>query len=569
MNISVVGAGRVGTAMAVLLGRAGHRIVAVSGRGPTRDRASRFLSDVPFLDPADAARVGELVLIGVPDDAIPGIVEQIAAAEGFRAEQWVAHLSGASGLGVLAPARAAGARLLAIHPLQTFPDVSAALDLIPGCAMAVTADDAEGFTVGERIADDLMARPFRLDDAKRPLYHAAAVFASNYLIVTGAIAEDLFRSAGVPDPLAAMLTLQRASLDNVRTPGRRSRAHRSGRARRRRDDRAQPGGAPRVGPGRGRVVRRALSRGAGTGVERRSTAGRAPRRGRRGARAMELIRAAADLTAAVDERRSAGADIGLVPTMGALHDGHASLIRRARSERDIVVVSIFVNPRQFGPDEDLSRYPRDEARDVGLAGSLGADVVWVPDVDAFYPPGTELVTPDPGPVGEVLEGAARPGHFAGVLTAVHRLFDVVGASAAYFGEKDAQQLFLVRRMVHELGLPNTIVACPTVREPDGLALSSRNAYLSPEEREQAGCLFLALSEAAELAKDGEQDPAVIAATMAREVGATPLASLDYAAVVDEATFEPPDRVVAPARALIAARFPSARLIDNLQLPAAG
>jgi len=219
MNISVVGAGRVGTAMAVLLGRAGHRIVAVSGRGPTRDRASRFLSDVPFLDRAEAARAGDLVLIGVPDDAIPGIVERIAAAGGFRDEQWVAHLSGASGLGVLAPARAAGARPLAIHPLQTFPDVSAALDLIPGCAMAVTADDAEGFTIGERIADDLMARPFRLDDAKRPLYHAAAVFASNYLIVTSAIAEDLFRKAGVPDALAAMLPLQRASLDNVERLG--------------------------------------------------------------------------------------------------------------------------------------------------------------------------------------------------------------------------------------------------------------------------------------------------------------------------------------------------------------
>ena len=219
MNISVVGAGRVGTAMAVLLGRAGHRIVAVSGRGPTRDRASRFLSDVPFLDPADAARAGELVVIGVPDDAIPGVVEQIAVADGFRPTQWVAHLSGASGLGVLAPARAAGARPLAIHPLQTFPDVAAALDLIPGCAMAVTADDAEAYTIGERIADDLMARPFRLDDAQRPLYHAAAVFASNYLIVTGAIAEDLFRRAGVPDPLAAMLPLQRASLDNVERLG--------------------------------------------------------------------------------------------------------------------------------------------------------------------------------------------------------------------------------------------------------------------------------------------------------------------------------------------------------------
>jgi predicted short-subunit dehydrogenase-like oxidoreductase (DUF2520 family) len=219
MNVSVVGAGRVGTAMAVLLGRAGHRIVAIAGRGPTRDRASRFLPDVPFLDPADAADAGELVLVGVADDDIPAIVGQIAGAGGFRSGQWVSHLSGAFGLDVLSPGRAAGARPLALHPLQTFPDVAGALDRLPGCAMAVTAEDAEGYAIGERVAGDLMARPFRLDDAMRPLYHAAAVFASNYLIVASAIAEDLFRRAGVPDPLGAMLPLQRASLDNVERLG--------------------------------------------------------------------------------------------------------------------------------------------------------------------------------------------------------------------------------------------------------------------------------------------------------------------------------------------------------------
>jgi pantoate--beta-alanine ligase len=284
---------------------------------------------------------------------------------------------------------------------------------------------------------------------------------------------------------------------------------------------------------------------------------------------MELIRGAADLTAAVEARRSTGDDIGFVPTMGALHDGHASLIRRARAERSVVVVSIFVNPMQFAPGEDLSRYPRDEARDIAISENLGADLVWAPSVEEVYPPGDELPRLEPGPIGDVLEGAARPGHFAGVLAAVHRLFDVMGPSAAYFGEKDAQQLFLVRRMVEQLELPVTIVACPTIRESDGLALSSRNVYLSAEGREQAGCLFLALSEAAELSRRGERDPAVLVAAMAREVGATPLASLDYAAVVDESTFEPPAEVVRPARALIAARFPSARLIDNLRLPAAG
>lgn len=219
MNVAIVGAGRVGTGMAVLLDRAGHRIVAVSGRGPTRDRASRFLPDVPFLEPAEAARAGELVVIGVPDDEIGAIVGRIADAGAWRTGQWVAHLSGASGLDVLAPVRAAGARPLAIHPLQTFPDVASALDRLPGCAMAVTADDAEGYAVGERIADDVGARPFRLEEAERPLYHAAAVFASNYLIVCAGIAEELFREAGVPDPRAAMMSLQRTSLENVERLG--------------------------------------------------------------------------------------------------------------------------------------------------------------------------------------------------------------------------------------------------------------------------------------------------------------------------------------------------------------
>jgi pantoate--beta-alanine ligase len=282
---------------------------------------------------------------------------------------------------------------------------------------------------------------------------------------------------------------------------------------------------------------------------------------------VEVIRSAAEITSAVVERRRVG-DVGFVPTMGAMHEGHASLIRRARDEQDAVVVSIFVNPLQFGPGEDLARYPRDEASDVALAGSLGVDLVWAPTQDEVYPPGLDLPRPDPGPVGDVLEGAARPGHFAGVLTAVRRLFDVVGPSAAYFGEKDAQQLFLVRRMVEQLELPVTIVGCPTMREPDGLARSSRNAYLSPEEREQAGCLFLALSEAAELARGGERDPSAVTAVMAREVGATPLASLEYAAVVAEDAFEPPTELDRPARALVAARFGSARLIDNVCLPTA-
>lgn len=281
---------------------------------------------------------------------------------------------------------------------------------------------------------------------------------------------------------------------------------------------------------------------------------------------MDLIREADRIAAWVRSRRDAGVSVALVPTMGALHEGHRSLIDRARTEADAVVVSIFVNPLQFAPGEDLARYPRDEAGDLERCREAGVDAVWGPTVEEMYPSGSDLPAPDPGPVGDTFEGAARPGHFAGVLRAVHRLLTAVGPDVACFGEKDAQQLFLVRRMVGDEAMPVRIVACPTVREPDGLALSSRNAYLSTEEREQAACSFLALSEAAVRSRAGEEDPAVLVAAMAREIGATPLARPDYIAVVDDATFAPVVRVGPGARAIVAVRFPSARLIDNLSLP---
>lgn len=279
-----------------------------------------------------------------------------------------------------------------------------------------------------------------------------------------------------------------------------------------------------------------------------------------------MIRAIAMARKVCDAARSAGRTVGFVPTMGAFHDGHVSLMRRARDERDQVVVSIFVNPLQFGPGEDLSRYPRDEDRDLSIAGQLGVDVVFAPSLEEMYPAGRPEVTVDPGPLGDRLEGAARPGHFRGVATVVTKLFDVVGSSTAYFGEKDAQQLSVVRRIVRDLSLPIEVEGCPTVREPDGLATSSRNAYLSPEQRDAAGCLFLALSEAAQMARGGERDAATLVATMAREIGATPEARIDYAAVVDDETFEEVSTIVRPARALVAAKFGETRLIDNLLLP---
>jgi pantoate--beta-alanine ligase len=281
---------------------------------------------------------------------------------------------------------------------------------------------------------------------------------------------------------------------------------------------------------------------------------------------VEVIREAAAFSSLTDAARRSGRAIGFVPTMGGLHEGHDALITRARDRGGFVAVSIFVNPAQFGPDEDLARYPGDEAADLARCERLGVDAVWAPPVSEVYPPGVDVPSPDPGPVGETFEGASRPGHFKGVLMAVHRLLSVTGPTSAYFGEKDAQQLFLVRRMVAEYELHAQIVACPTVRGPDGLARSSRNRFLTPDELEQAPSLFLGLSEAAAAARTGERNAAVLIAAIAREVGAATSARVDYVAVVDEATFEAITEVDRPARALVAARFSEARLIDNLLLP---
>jgi pantoate--beta-alanine ligase len=279
-----------------------------------------------------------------------------------------------------------------------------------------------------------------------------------------------------------------------------------------------------------------------------------------------VIRTVAEVRSAGDEARAAGRAVGLVPTMGALHDGHASLIERARAEADLLVVSIFVNPLQFGEVADLEDYPRDEGRDLRRAEGLGVDVVFAPGVAEMYPQGEPEITVDPGPLGDRLEGASRPGHFRGVATVVSKLFHAVGSCRAYFGEKDAQQLAVIRRMVTDLNEPVDVVACPTVRDPDGLALSSRNARLTPDQREAAGCLFLALAAAAELTRNGLRETPQLVAVMAREIGATPEARLDYAVVVDDASFEEIGRIEGPARALVAARFGDVRLIDNLLLP---
>jgi len=254
-------------------------------------------------------------------------------------------------------------------------------------------------------------------------------------------------------------------------------------------------------------------------------------------------------------------DVGLVPTMGYLHEGHLSLVRAARAQNEHVVVSIFVNPTQFGPGEDFERYPRDEERDLELLRADGVDVVFMPSADEMYPSGAPTFVEVEG-VTDVLEGAHRPGHFRGVTTVVAMLFNIIEPRRAYFGRKDAQQLVVVRKLVRDLHLDIEIVPAPIVREADGLAMSSRNAYLSPEERKAALVLSRALRRAEELSRGGERDGERLRAAMRELIARDPLARVDYVSVADAESLRELERVDGPALASLAVRIGRTRLIDN-------
>jgi pantoate--beta-alanine ligase len=273
---------------------------------------------------------------------------------------------------------------------------------------------------------------------------------------------------------------------------------------------------------------------------------------------LRIVRTRAELREALAD---APRPVGLVPTMGWLHDGHRALIQRAHDENATTVVSIFVNPRQFGDPADLARYPRSEARDIELCTEEDVDLVFAPSVEEVYPTGFDT-TVKVGIVAQPLEGAARPGHFDGVATVVAILFDLVGAERAYFGQKDAQQLLVIRRMALDLALPTEVIAQPTVREPDGLAMSSRNVHLSPEERAAAPVLRRALVAGRSLRRRGEQSAEAIRSEMRGVVAEEPLANLEYVSVADMTTLAELDRVTGPALLSMAVRFGSTRLIDN-------
>ncbi len=281
---------------------------------------------------------------------------------------------------------------------------------------------------------------------------------------------------------------------------------------------------------------------------------------------MLILQRIEDTRAWSRDRRARGESVALVPTMGYLHEGHLSLIQKARRNADRVIVSIFVNPTQFGPHEDFDRYPRDPERDARLCEEAGADALFLPGTSEMYPQGYATYVNVEGPLTETLCGASRPGHFRGVATVVTKLFAICEPDVAVFGQKDAQQVAVIRRFTADLNLPVRILVAPIVREKDGLAMSSRNVYLSDEERRQALSLSASLRLAQDLFAGGERKSEFLLGAVTRTISTEPLASLEYARLVDMSSLEPITTIEKPALLALAVRFGGTRLIDNTILP---
>ena len=277
---------------------------------------------------------------------------------------------------------------------------------------------------------------------------------------------------------------------------------------------------------------------------------------------MEILHETAAVKAAVRKQRSSGKSVGFVPTMGFLHEGHLSLVRESLRITDCTVVSIFVNPAQFGPKEDLQQYPRDLDRDSSLLQELGVDILFIPDNKEMYPKGFKTYV-EVTDLQDIFEGQSRPGHFRGVCTVVLKFFEIVAPDIAYFGQKDAQQAVIIKKMVHDLNMNVKIQVLPTVREKDGLALSSRNVYLSNDQRKAALCLVKSLREAERLLESGLQDSRIVKGKMKEIIEAEPLARLDYIAVAGLENLDPLDKIGGHVLIAVAVYFGKIRLIDNI------
>ncbi len=519
----VIGPGRAGLSLSGALEQVGWQAEPPLRRGDDVRRAAQGV---------------DLLVIATPDAAIADVAARVDPVD----TTVVVHLAGSLGLEPLIGHDLAAA----LHPLVSLPDASVgAARLGAGAWFAVAGDPR-----ARSIVDQLGGHSFEIADWDRTLYHAAACIASNHLVALMGQVERVAESVGVP--LAAYLEMARATLENVIALGPRAALDGSGRSRRRRHDRPAP-----------RSPRRQRTAGVLSADGTGPSPGPEPL-----VIATTLMTTIAEVRDVLETARQSGLTVGLVPTMGYLHEGHASLIERSVADNDLTTVTNFVNPLQFGPTEDLSRYPRDLAADLRLAGSCGADVMFAPPVDEMY--ATPIVTTVAvAGVSEPLEGLWRPGHFEGVATVVAKLFSIAGPCRAYFGEKDFQQLAVVRAMTRDLSIPVEVVGCPTVREPDGLARSSRNVYLDERQRAAAPVLHRALQAGVAALESGATDAAELRRVMRDVVATEPTVLLDYAEVVDPETFETPDALAGAVRLIIAARLGPTRLIDNAGAVAGG
>ena len=588
LAVGIVGAGRAGTALGVALARAGHQVVAASAVSDASLRRARANFPAAVItEPSQVLRRADLALLTVPDDALPGLVAGLAATGAPLEGRMLAHASGRYGVSVLEPAVRQGALPLALHPVMTFTGRADDVDRLRGTSFGVTAPEVLR-PAAEALVIEMGGEPVFIAEEHRDLYHAAIAGAANHLITLVAQAMDLLRTAGVAEPARLLAPLLSASLDNAlrfgdagltgpvaRGDAATVAAHvaaleaAAGTAAaatrplpRRVPRRRARGGRLR---GHGPADRGPRARGRDPAARRRRTPARRARRPPV-SDGPQLATTRADLAAA---RALMPGPVVLAPTMGALHDGHARLLGAARTlagPRGSVIVSIFVNPLQFGPNEDLDRYPRTLDADLAICAREGADLVFAPAAAEMYPGGPPEVTVDPGPAGQRFEGEFRPGFFGGVLTVVLKLLHLTRPAVAVFGQKDAQQLALVRRMVTDLNLDVVIEPVPTVRDADGLATSSRNRYLSAADRAVALALPRALR--AGQAEAGGGADAVLAAARA-VLRAQPALAVDYVALVDPGTFGPAG--TGPALLVAAARAGTTRLIDNmaLVLPAEG
>jgi pantoate--beta-alanine ligase len=555
-TVRLIGPGRAGRSLAAALADAGCDVRDVLARGDDVALAARGV-DVLVIATADAA-IAEVAARVVP---VPGTV--------------VVHLSGALGLDALAP----HPRRASLHPLVPLPSPEVGrVRLRSGITFAVAGDP-----LAADLARLLGGSVVVVDDEQRAAYHAAACIAANHLVALMGQVERVAVSAGLN--LAAFVGLARAALTDVAElgpasaltgPAARGDATTIERHRRALPADELPGYDAGVALAR-RLVADAPPSARSSAPPTRSPARRAApsaptalpvtrahgRRSRR-ARPVRVVTSAKEFSGLLDAERALGRSVGLVPTMGALHAGHRSLVARAGAECDVVAVTVFVNPLQFDDAADLAAYPRDLDADVAMASGAGASVVFAPPVEEMYgaEPARVATSVHVTGISEMLEGASRPGHFDGVSTVVAKLFALSGPCRAYFGEKDFQQLAVVRRMVTDLSMPVEIVACTTVREPDGLALSSRNVRLSPRERSAALALPRALRAGRALVERGERDPGRVGAAMTAVLVAEPLVTPDYAVVVDPETLQCGREVRGRVRLLVAARIGPVRLIDN-------